>query len=219
MLLTNEIDSLFVNVKNIKNICERCLNSQRWQGNVTLMLLDAAFTSVGINYFQVVIPKVKAFEKEFVTTKKITSLGALAKFNFEEAFHIWKNKRSWQIVKEISRYLSTISKDDREALRAWAKSSSLKEWSKDPIGKIKGVGLITYQYLRMMGGIDTVMPDKIVKKVINGILIKAGEKPVYDNMEFIEKIEKLAKNTGYRSIELCFMTWFVNNPERVNEMP
>lgn len=219
MLLTNEIDSLFVNVKNIKNICERCLNSQRWQGNVTLMLLDAAFTSVGINYFQVVIPKVKAFEKEFVTTKKITSLEALAKFNCEEAFHIWKNKRSWQIVKEISRYLSTISKDDREALRAWAKSSSLKEWSKDPIGKIKGVGLITYQYLRMMGGIDTVMPDKIVKKVINGILIKAGEKPVYDNMEFIEKIEKLAKNTGYRSIELCFITWFVNNPERVNEMP
>lgn len=219
MLLTNEIDSLFANIKNIKKICERCLNSQRWQGNVTLMLLDAAFTSVGINYFQVVIPKVKAFEKEFVTTKKITSLEALAKFNCEEAFHIWKNKRSWQIVKEISRYLSTISKDDREALRAWAKSSSLKEWSKDPIGKIKGVGLITYQYLRMMGGIDTVMPDKIVKKVINGILIKAGEKPVYDNMEFIEKIEKLAKNTGYRSIELCFMTWFVNNPERVNEMP
>lgn len=219
MLLTNEIDSLFANIKNIKKICERCLNSQRWQGNVTLMLLDAAFTSVGINYFQVVIPKVKAFEKEFVTTKKITSLEALAKFNCEEAFHIWKNKRSWQIVKEISRYLSTISKDDREALRAWAKSSSLKEWSKDPIGKIKGVGLITYQYLRMMGGIDTVMPDKIVKKVINGILIKAGEKPVYDNIEFIEKIEKLAKNTGYRSIELCFMTWFVNNPERVNEMP
>lgn len=118
MLLANEIDSLFGNIKNIKNICERCLNSQRWEGNVSLMLLDAAITSVGINYFQVVIPKVKAFEKEFVTTKKITSLEALAKFNCEEAFHIWKNKRSWQIVKEISKYLSNISKDDREALRA-----------------------------------------------------------------------------------------------------
>lgn len=219
MLLANEIDSLFGNIKNIKNICERCLNSQRWEGNVSLMLLDAAITSVGINYFQVVIPKVKAFEKEFVTTKKITSLEALAKFNCEEAFHIWKNKRSWQIVKEISKYLSNISKDDREALRAWAKSSSLKEWATDPIGKIKGVGLITYQYLRMMGGIDTVMPDKIVKKVINEILSKAGENPVYDNMEFIERVEKLAKNIGYRSIELCFMAWFVNNPERVNEMP
>lgn len=71
----------------------------------------------------------------------------------------------------------------------------------------------------MMGGIDTVMPDKIVKKVINEILSKAGENPVYDNMEFIERVEKLAKNIGYRSIELCFMAWFVNNPERVNEMP
>lgn len=71
----------------------------------------------------------------------------------------------------------------------------------------------------MMGGIDTVMPDKIVKKVINEILTKAGEKPVYDDIKFIEKVEELAQNTGYRPIELCFMTWFINNPERVNEMP
>jgi len=41
------------------------------------------------------------------------------------------------------------------------------------IGRIKGVGLVTFQYLRMMGGIDTVMPDKIVKGVINKILVKA----------------------------------------------
>jgi len=26
----------------------------------------------------------------------------------------------------------------------------------------------------MMGGVDTVMPDKIVKRVINEILVKAG---------------------------------------------
>lgn len=219
MLLTNEIDSLFGNIKNIKNICERCLNSQRWKGNVSLMLLDAAITSVGVNYFQVVIPKVKAFEKEFIETKKITSLESLSKFNCEEAFHIWKNKRSWEIVREISNYLSTISKDEREALRSWAKSSSLKEWSTDPIGKIKGVGLITYQYLRMMGGIDTVMPDKIVKRVINEILTKAGENPVYDDMEFIHTVETLAKQTGYKAVELCFMTWFKDNPERISEMP
>lgn len=219
MAALDELSNLINSVKDLNKICNKCLNTQRWHENVSLMILDAAITSVGINYFQVVVPKVKTFEKEFIKTKRITSLESLSKFNYEEAFHIWKNKRSWHVVREISNYLSTISKDDRKALRTWAKSSSLREWSTDPIGKIKGVGLITYQYLRMMGGIDTVMPDKIVKKVINEILTKAGEKPVYDDTKFIEKVEELARITGYRPIELCFMTWFINNPERVNEMP
>jgi len=40
------------------------------------------------------------------------------------------------------------------------RNAKLENWREDPIGRIKGVGLITFQYLRMMGGIDTVMPDK-----------------------------------------------------------
>ncbi|MEM3679806.1 MAG: hypothetical protein QXU47_08205, partial [Candidatus Bathyarchaeia archaeon] len=75
-------------------------------------------------------------------------------------------------------YLSTLSQDDKLALRTWARNAKLENWREDPIGKLKGVGLITFQYLRMMGGIDTVMPDKMVKSVINEILVKAGLKPV-----------------------------------------
>lgn len=58
----------------------------------------------------------------------------------------------------------------------------------------------------MMGGINTVMPDKIVKRVINQILVKAGLKPIYDNMQFIKKAEEVALACGYRPIELCWMT-------------
>jgi predicted regulator of amino acid metabolism with ACT domain len=58
----------------------------------------------------------------------------------------------------------------------------------------------------MMGGIDTGMPDKIVKRVINEILVKAGLKPVNDDMKFIKKVEKIASVCGYRPIELCWMT-------------
>jgi hypothetical protein len=43
----------------------------------------------------------------------------------------------------------------------------------------------------MMEEIDTVMPDKIVKRVINEILVKAGLEPVNDDIEFIKKAEKL----------------------------
>jgi ribosomal 50S subunit-associated protein YjgA (DUF615 family) len=84
----------------------------------------------------------------------------LAKADINELRSVWRNKRSWIVAKEIASYLSTISNDDKEALRTWARNAKLENWKEDPIGRIKGVGLITFQYLRMMGGIDTVMPDK-----------------------------------------------------------
>lgn len=108
-----------------------------------------------------------------------------------------ENKRSWIIAKKIASYLSTLSEDDREALRTWAKNANLEKWREDPIGRredpigrIKGVGLITFQYLRMMGGIDTVMPDKIVKRVINGILERAGYKQINEDIEFVKKLKR-----------------------------
>ncbi|WP_059176509.1 hypothetical protein [Thermodesulfovibrio aggregans] len=219
MSLHKLITSKIKNFQELKTICDRCLNTERWNGNVLLMVLDAAFTSVGVNYFQVVVPKIKDFESDFVKTGKVTSLFSFANFDFSKALYIWKNSRSWNVAKQIAANLSKISNNDRESLRLWARESSIENWKSDSIGKIKGVGLITYQYLRMMGGVDTVMPDKIVKRVINEILVKTGKPPVSDNMEFIKTVEEIAKQTGYRSIELCFMSWFINQPERINEMP
>jgi len=209
----------FNNLKELKSIGVRFLNTERWSGNVLLMVIDAAFTSAGVNYFQVVLPKVREFEKEFVRNGKVTGLSSFCHFDYKKAFYIWKNERSWQVAKEIAQYLSTLSKDDKNSLRIWAKNASIDKWENDPIGKIKGVGLITYQYLRMMGGVDTVMPDKIVKKVINRILIETGEMPVNDNLNFIKTVENIAKINGFRPIEICLMTWFLENPERISEMP
>jgi hypothetical protein len=173
------------------------------------MVVDAAFTSIGLNYFTAVVPRVEEFNKKFVENGRIRSLRDLADADIDELRTVWKNRRSWIIAKEIASYLSTLSSDDRLALRAWARNAKLENWREDPIGRIKGVGLITFQYLRMMGGIDTVMPDKIVKRVINEILIKAGLEPVNDDMEFIRKAEEIALTCGYRPIELCWMTWLI----------
>jgi len=203
------IDDYMRKVSGIEKFCSRCLNTERWGGNVVLMIVDAAFTSIGLNYFTAVVPKVEEFNKKFVKTGKIRSLEDLASADVNELRSVWRNMRSWKVAKEISSYLSTLSRDDKLALRTWAKNSKLESWRNDPIGRIKGVGLITFQYLRMMGGIDTVMPDKIVKRVINEILVKAGLEPINDDMEFTKKVEKLALACGYRPIELCWMTWLI----------
>jgi len=70
----------------------------------------------------------------------------------------------------------------------------------------------------MMGGVDTVMPDKIVKRVINEILEKSGSKPVNDNLEFIEKTEEIALMCGYRPIDLCWMTWLIQPEGKMMRM-
>jgi hypothetical protein len=173
------------------------------------MVVDAAFTSIGLNYFTSVVPKVEEFGKRFVENGRIKNLKELAAADINELREVWKNRRSWAIARDIVSYLSTLSEDDKHALRAWAANARLENWREDPIGRIKGVGLVTFQYLRMMGGVDTVMPDKIVKRVVNDILMKAGLEPVEDDMEFIKKAEQVAISCDYRPIELCWMTWLI----------
>jgi hypothetical protein len=105
--------------------------------------------------------------------------------------------------------LNVLQPDNKLALRTWVLNAKLEDWREDPIGRIKGVGLVTFQYLRMMGGVDTVMPDKIVKRVVNRILVKAGLESIENDMEFISKAEQVAISCGYRPIELCWMTWLI----------
>ena len=42
------------------------LRTERWRGSVVLMVVDAAFTSIGLNYFTAVVPKVEEFNRDFV---------------------------------------------------------------------------------------------------------------------------------------------------------
>ena len=208
-MLKEIVDGYMRKVSGIREHCDRCLRTERWGGSVVLMVVDAAFTSIGLNYFTAVVPKVEEFNEKFVEAGKIKNLKDLAKADLGELRKVWKNRRSWSVARSVASYLSTVGGNDRTALRAWARNARLENWREDPVGRIKGVGLITLQYLRMMGGVDTVMPDKIVKRVVNGILVKAGREPVNDDTEFVRKAEGVALACGYRPVELCWMTWLV----------
>lgn len=216
-LLKQIVDSYMQKVSGIEEHCDRCLRTERWGGSVVLMVVDAAFTSIGLNYFTAVVPKVEEFNKKFVENGRIKNLKDLAKAHISELRNIWRNERSWRMATDIASYLSTMD-GDKSALQTWARNASLENWEEDPIGKIKGVGIVTFQYLRMMGGVDTVMPDKIVKRVINEILEKAGFKPVDNDIGFVEKAEAVALTCGYRPVELCWMTWLVQPEGKIMKM-
>ncbi|MFN3383815.1 MAG: hypothetical protein ACK401_02840 [Archaeoglobaceae archaeon] len=207
--LKDLISEMLASLKEIGIHCDRCLGTQRYQGNVVLMLVDASFTSIGLNYFKSIVPKIIEFRKRF----GMRSLKELANAEIENLLEIWRNRRSWNVAIESARYLMKLSDNDREALRLWAKSSRLENWEEDPIGKISGVGLITYQYLRMMGGIDTVMPDKIVRRVLSKIFSKAGVETPKNDIEFVKLVESVAKHCNCRAIELCWAPWLLQYKE------
>jgi len=220
--LKEAVDSYMRQVPEVREYCQRCLKTERWQGNIVLMVVDAAFTSIGLNYFQAVVPKVDKFRQEFVEPGRVRTLEDLAAANDDELEKIWRNKRSWQMAKSVASYLAGVKKekglDDRQAFIYWAKHARLDGWEKDPIGEIKGVGINSFQYLRMMGGIDTVMPDKIVKRVIAEILAKANMEMPSTDIDFVRLMEHMAPEVGYRAIELCWMTWMVQSEAGMSRM-
>ena len=220
--LKEAVDSYMQQVPEVREYCQRCLKTERWHGNIVLMVVDAAFTSIGLNYFQAVVPKVEKFRQEFVEPGRVRTLEDLAAANDDELEKIWRNKRSWQMAKSVASYLAGIKKekglDDRQAFIYWAKHAQLDGWEKDPIGEIKGVGINSFQYLRMMGGVDTVMPDKIVKRVIAEILAKANMEMPSTDIDFVRLMEHMAPEVGYRAIELCWMTWMVQSEAGMSRM-
>ena len=62
-------------VSGLKEHCDRCLRTERWRGIVVLMVVDAAFTSISLNYFTAVVPKVEEFSRKFVESGKIRNHG------------------------------------------------------------------------------------------------------------------------------------------------
>ena len=222
MKLKDAVDSYMKQVPEVKTYCERCLRTERWDGSIVLMIVDAAFTSIGLNYFLAVVPKVDEFRKKHVEAGNIHTVEDLASVNEEHLKNIWQNKRSWHMAKSVAYYLAQIKKqkgvDDKKAFIHWAQSSSLENWQENPIGQIKGVGINTFQYLRMMGGIDTVMPDKIVKRVIAEMLGKTGENMTKNDIDFVKQVELIAQETGHKAIELCWMTWLIQSEAGMSRM-
>jgi len=48
--------------------------------------------------------------------------------------------------------------------------------------------------------------------------MKAGYKPVNNDIEFVKKAEEVALTCGHRPVELCWMTWLIQPERRIMRM-
>jgi hypothetical protein len=83
-LLKKIVDGYMQKVSGIEDHCTRCLNTERWSGKIVLMVVDAAFTSIGLNYFTAVVPKVEEFNQKFVKNGRIKNLYRLTEVCLDE---------------------------------------------------------------------------------------------------------------------------------------
>jgi hypothetical protein len=213
-ILRAVMDSYMVRAPGAREEADRCLAVNRWEGSPLLMVLDVAFTSVGLGYFRSVVPAVQ----HFCAWGKICTLEELQSADTDTEYlrKFWKNRRSWEVAGGIASHLVELQEErelhcERDALACWAREARPETWKDDPVGRIRGVGLGTFQYLRMNGGVDTVMPDKIVRRVVGSIFRDAGmEMKEYSDLELIEKVKELGQATGYRPLDICWMCWLIS---------
>lgn len=183
--------------------------------------LLAVVLSIHRNYTKHVEPRLNKIRrtsfKSFEDLKRIASdKQTFFKFidmNAEEKYKI--------IVELLDRIdnLKNIygTSDDYLVLNKWAINADYRNYKKDYIGQIKGIGLATFQHLRMNFGADTVKPDQRVKEVLQ------NEYKFYsnDDVDYICAVEYIAKVMNRKAlfIDQVFVNYgsgyYVNKQENM----
>jgi hypothetical protein len=203
-------------IKEARWYADLCFSGKRWYGNALLIIIDACLDSIGLNYFKIVVPRVEFFYEKYVKTKEIERIEKFLKLdkNDKRLREIMNNSRVWDACIKVCKKIFEIEKEknlnDFDALKFWAKRANYENWENDEIGKIKGIGINTFQYLRMQVGVDTTMPDKIIKRSIEKVFkIKAR-----DEIDLIKKTEEIASKIGISQIELCWAIWIKESDKK-----
>jgi len=69
--------------------------------------------------------------------------------------------------------------------------------------KVPGIGLVTFQYLRLQAGVNTTVPDRMIRRVAEKeFCIKAK-----DSIDFIKKMEEYTSKAGFSQTLFCWAAW------------
>lgn len=160
--------------------------------NAVLVCLDAVL-SINRKYYSFVVPRIKRFQEEYSDIDTLPKLWELIKNTSTEEFvKIW-NYNHPQRVEILTRLVGKLidcakikNSDSPEQglskLRMWANSTNIYGY-KD--FNVPGIGVATYQYIRMMLGAKTVKPDVHIKRDIFSVLNKKLND--YDTIDIFEK--------------------------------
>jgi len=142
--------------------------------NPVLICLDAVL-SINRRYYSFVVPRIRYFEESYPQIQTLGQISDLIADLGYEGFHVvWRYRhveRARTLDSLVNRFVlyrfHLGETDDLRAMKHWARTSSVV--SHGSLG-VPGIGLATFQYLRMMLGVSTVKPDVHIKRAVSAAL-------------------------------------------------
>lgn len=193
------------------------LEFDRWTGDdPRLLLADAAAASTGGDSASA-RPAVEAFRTTFLESDRVATFADLAAVGIDDpdlaaAFGAERNRR---VLVEGARTMAERPEDDDlAALRGWAATTDPYRYDEDRIGAISGVGPATFQYLRMLAGVDAVRPDEPTRALVTALAEETGA-PIGTRtaLHTLAACEWLAIVTDHRRIEIDRIAWWIGADE------
>ena len=141
---------------------------------------------------------------------KVRSCSDFSALKSGDLMSMFRNERAWGAMKEICSFISSKSGGGNEmkTLNKWAAAADPFDFKNDHLGRIKGVGISTFQYLRMQSGIDAIMPDKQIMKWIN-----RNFSTVLNAKECILRGKEISVKIGMSQTGLCWAIWIKESGE------
>lgn len=160
--------------------------------NAVLICLDAVL-SINRKYYSFVVPRIKNFQENYSNINTLSKLQELIKNSSVEQFSkIWNYNHPQRIeiltilVNNLISYADVKNSDSSEIelkkLRLWANSINAYDYK---TFNVSGIGIATYQYIRMLLRAKTVKPDIHIKRYISSVLNKSLNE--YDTIDIFEK--------------------------------
>jgi nucleoside 2-deoxyribosyltransferase len=173
-----------------------------------LCCLDAVL-SINRPYKRFVVPRLDRFRKKFSKIRRLAELNELINqmpirqfakqvLNYD---HVDRVKVLGRVASRLLRVINCArtAKDELAQLKSWAEVAGVDGYE---AMKVNGIGLTTYQYLRMLFGADTVKPDVHILGVVSQALGKRMRE-----RDAIRLIEAAAAQLGVSALSLDHAIW------------
>lgn len=148
------------------------------------------------NYTKQVEPQIERIRKlDFYSFQQLKEKAK--DFDTFASFSGMRDREKYSIIVELLEVIDKLKKysgikDDYNVMEKWAIKADYRNYKEDIIGRIKGIGIATFQHLRMNFGANTIKPDQRVKEVLNkefGFYAKS-------DIGYINAVEYIAKVIG-----------------------
>jgi hypothetical protein len=172
-----------------------------------VLVVSDAILSVRRNYEKVVKPIVRRIQDHNLHGKSLQELAEIIETNGPQyLITIWRYKDvdRVKLLQKVCRKFTALrmelnASDDMETLQLWARSVTPAQ---SKTFGVKGVGIATFQYLRILSGVETVKPDVHLHAAIKDALgVRRSD------LDVIELFEATASQLQVSARKLDYAIW------------